>query len=52
MINIDNRGNVMELWDVLDEHGNKTGKIVDRGTELGQGEYRLVIDVWLTTPHS
>jgi isopentenyldiphosphate isomerase len=37
----------MELWDVLDEHGNKTGKIIERGTELGQGEYRLVIDVWI-----
>ena len=37
----------MELWDILDEYGNKTGKVVDRNTELAQGEYRLVIDVWL-----
>ena len=37
----------MELWDVLDKHGNKTGKIVERGTELEQGEYRLIIDVWI-----
>ena len=37
----------MELWDVLDKYGNKTGKIVERGTELGQGEYRLIIDVWI-----
>jgi isopentenyldiphosphate isomerase len=37
----------MELWDILDEHGNKTGKIVERGTELEQGEYRLIIDVWI-----
>jgi len=37
----------MELWDVLDKHGNKTGKVIERGTELEQGEHRLVIDVWI-----
>ena len=37
----------MEFWDILDEYGNKTDKIIERGTELGQGEYRLVIDVWI-----
>ena len=33
----------MELWDVLDKHGNKTGKIIERGTKLGQEEYRLIL---------
>jgi len=37
----------MELWAVLDEHGNKTGKIIERGTELERGEYRLLVDVWI-----
>ena len=37
----------MELWDILDKHGNKTGKIVERGMELDQGEYRLLVDVWI-----
>ena len=37
----------MELWDVLDGQGNKTDKIVERGTELEQGEYRLLVDVWI-----
>jgi isopentenyldiphosphate isomerase len=37
----------MELWDVLDKNGNKTGKIVDYGIELEDGEYRLLIDVWV-----
>jgi len=22
--------NIMELWDVLDKHGNKTGKVIER----------------------
>jgi isopentenyldiphosphate isomerase len=37
----------MESWDILDKHGNKTGKIIQRGTELEQGEYRLLIDAWV-----
>jgi isopentenyldiphosphate isomerase len=37
----------MEQWDILDEHGNKTGKIVERGTELEKGEFRLIIDAWI-----
>ena len=37
----------MELWDGLDKHGNKTGKVIERGTELERGEYRLLIDVWI-----
>ena len=37
----------MEFWDILDEYGNKTGKIIERGTELEQGEYHLIIDVWI-----
>lgn len=24
----------MELWDILDEDGNKTGRIIERGKEL------------------
>jgi len=37
----------MELWDILDEFGNKTGKTVERGKPMKQGEYHLVIDVWI-----
>jgi len=35
-----------ELWDVLDENGNKTGKIAERGP-MGAGEYHLVVHVWI-----
>jgi len=37
----------METWDILDENGNKTGRIVERGENLTQGEYHLVVDVWI-----
>ncbi len=28
----------MELWDILDINGNKTGKIVERGKLLNKGQ--------------
>jgi len=37
----------MELRDILDEFGNKTGKTGERGKELNQGEYYLIVDVWI-----
>lgn len=37
----------MEIWDVLDAHGRKTGRTVQRGTKLGQNEYHLVVHTWL-----
>ena len=37
----------MELWDILDESGNKTGRVVEQGTLLKQGEYQLIIDAWI-----
>ena len=41
------RISLMELWDILDESGKKTGRIVTQGTPLKQGEYRLIIDAWI-----
>jgi isopentenyldiphosphate isomerase len=38
----------MELWDILDEHGNKTDKTIERGGRpMAQGEYFLIVDVWI-----
>lgn len=34
-----------ELWDILDENGNKTGRLRERGTPMRKGEYHLVIQV-------
>lgn len=37
----------MELWDILDENGNKTGRTVERGKSMKQDEYHLVVNVWI-----
>ena len=37
----------MELLDVLDEYGNNKGKTIERGQPLAEGEYILIIDVWI-----
>ena len=37
----------MELYDVLDVQGNKTGKIGERGKPSVQGEYFRIVHVWL-----
>ena len=40
----------MELWDILDENGKPTGRLVERGKPMQQDEYHLVVHVWLTNP--
>lgn len=37
----------MELWDILDADGNKTGRTVERGHPMAQDEYHLVVHVWI-----
>lgn len=37
----------MELWDILDGEGNKTGKTIERGKRMGQDEYHLLVQVWI-----
>ncbi|WP_259472748.1 hypothetical protein [Clostridium estertheticum] len=37
----------MELWDILDANGEKTGKTVERRRPMGQDEYHLVVNVWI-----
>ncbi len=41
------QSNAGEMWDVYDEHRNLTGKLHRRGDLLGDGEYHLVVHVWL-----
>jgi 8-oxo-dGTP diphosphatase len=36
-----------ELWDVLDENGNHTGRTVERGKPMNKDEYHLVVHVWI-----
>lgn len=36
-----------ELWDVLDKEGNRTGRVIERGSELKTGEYMMSVHVYL-----
>lgn len=38
---------ITEWLDVYDKHGNKTGKMIERGKPMTQGEYFLIVDVWI-----
>lgn len=35
------------MWDVLDCHGNKTGKIIQKGEPLREDEYTLFVHIWI-----
>ncbi|MCM0649117.1 NUDIX domain-containing protein [Clostridium swellfunianum] len=37
----------MEIWDILDGEGKKTGKTIIRGQELKDGDYHLVVHIWI-----
>ena len=37
----------MELWDIYDSTKTRTGKAVDKNTELQPGEYILVVGCWV-----
>lgn len=36
-----------EIWDILDFNGNKTGKTIERGQALEEGEYHLVVHIYI-----
>ena len=38
---------MIELWDILDEHGVKTWRLHERGKSMKKGEYHLVVHVWI-----
>lgn len=37
----------VELWDVYDSDRNLTGRLHPRGTPLPEGDYHLVVQVWM-----
>jgi len=37
----------VEMWDILEADGKKTGRFVRRGDELKEGEYHLVVHIWI-----
>ncbi len=36
-----------ELWDILDVNGNKTGRTIERGEPMADGDYHLCIYAWI-----
>lgn len=36
-----------ELWDIVDEHGNRTGRVHERGKPMQPGDYHLSVSVWI-----
>ena len=36
-----------ELWDILDENGNATGRVHERGKPMTKSEYHLEVSVWI-----
>jgi 8-oxo-dGTP diphosphatase len=37
----------MEICDIVDESGNRTGQVAPRGSELSPGEFFPVVHVWI-----
>ncbi|ERI91074.1 hydrolase, NUDIX family [Clostridiales bacterium oral taxon 876 str. F0540] len=38
---------MIEYWDIYDESKNKTGQLHQRGLELEDGQYHLVVAIWI-----
>lgn len=36
-----------EQWDIVDKHGNRTGKTMIKGTTMKKDEYHLSVSVWI-----
>lgn len=41
---------LVELWDLYDKNRNKLNKTIIRGNKISEGEFFLVVDVWIITP--
>ena len=43
------RGEIImsEIWEILDASGEKTGRIIERGQPMYDGEYHLAVHVWI-----
>ena len=38
---------MVELWNILDENGNTTGRLHERGKPMRKDEYHLTVNVWI-----
>lgn len=41
----------MEIWDILDAEGRKTGRTVQKGARLQHNEFLLVVHIWVVDSH-
>ena len=37
----------MELWDLYDKEGNRTGKVIERGMKVPEGYRHLCVEIWI-----
>lgn len=37
----------MELWDIYDENRIKTNRTHERGKEMAEGDYHIIVNVWI-----
>ena len=37
----------IEIWDIRDQNGTKTGRTIARGEKLKTGDYHLVVHMWI-----
>ena len=37
----------MELWDICDSKGIPTGRVMEKGKDLGDGEYHVAVEAWI-----
>ncbi|WP_227449890.1 hypothetical protein [Clostridioides sp. ES-S-0108-01] len=42
----------MELWDLYNSDGVKTGKVIKRGNSIEEGYYHLAVEVWILNSDS
>ena len=38
---------MVELWDILDENRNKTGRLHERGKPMKAGDAHLIVQIWI-----
>lgn len=37
----------MELWDIVDEQGHKTGRTIEKGKPMQKGDFHMSVSVWI-----
>lgn len=43
---------IVELWDIVDPYGNRTGRTIERGNPMQKDDYHLSVSVWIENDKS